>query len=101
MAIAKSECYEGGQLNGRAMRALVPLVPAVVMLFLRDQLAWTVSYPVAWVVPITRWIDTAMNRLIHSFNLGFFSSQEFTRGIAWTLAQPLKWAEGLLAASRT
>lgn len=84
-------------MGGRAFRALGLLVPAVVIILLRNRLPWTASYPDAWVVPLIRWIDAAMGWLINSFDLGLFTFQEFTRAIAWLLTWPLKWAEGLLA----
>ncbi len=97
MAVKTRERYEPNRLGSHAPRILALLVPGVVMILLSYELPWAARYPEAWVVPITGWIDSAMGWLIHSFDLGLFTFQEFTRAIAWSLTWPLKWAEALLA----
>ncbi|WP_119462544.1 ABC transporter permease subunit [Rhodospirillaceae bacterium SYSU D60014] len=63
---------------------------------LRDLLPWTFRLPDAWVVPVADWITALFNWLGYSADLGLFTFRDLTRGIAWLLAWPLSWADGIL-----
>jgi hypothetical protein len=54
-------------------------------------LPWADVYPKSWIVPFTKWIGTAMDWLVKEADLGLFTFQEFTRGIAWVMNWPLKF----------
>ena len=83
-------------IGARRIRFAATALAVLIFVLLRDHWPWTVSYPRAWIVPATEWINSGMGWLIGSFDLGLFTFKEFTRGIAWTIAWPLKWTESLL-----
>ena len=50
-----------------------------------DVLPWAHEYPKSLEVPVKRWIAAFTKWLINEADLGLFTVQELTRGIAWLL----------------
>jgi len=67
----------------------------------REPLAWAVSYPRAWNIPLRFWISDFMRWLINDFDLGLFTFKQLTRSLAWALEWPLRIAQDLLATGFT
>ena len=64
-------------------------VVAILFLVFRDEVAWAVRYPNAWVVPLAGWLDVAMDWFTDTFKVIF-------RFISMLLSYPMEWLEGLL-----
>ncbi len=76
---------------------LAILVLALLISLYREPLAWAMSYPDAWVVPLKAWVSGAMKWLINDLDFGLFTFKDFTRAIAWVIEWPLLFMQGLLA----
>ncbi|HJK96225.1 MAG TPA: ABC transporter permease subunit [Polyangiaceae bacterium LLY-WYZ-14_1] len=61
------------------------------LLAFRDQLGWAIAYPEAWVLPLTPWLNAAMDWTVEHFGAGF-------RAFADLLAVPMGWVRWLLQA---
>lgn len=68
----------------------------VAAFFLPDVLPWADRYPEAWVAPFRPWTGDFMEWLVKRFDLGLFTFQELTRGIAWLLNWPFKFVNWAL-----
>jgi len=62
----------------------VLIVLTVLILVFRGSLNWTIRYPADWVVPLTPWLNSAMNWLIDSYGAWF-------RAFSDTLAVLMRW----------
>ncbi len=77
--------------------ALLILLLALLVSLYREQFAWAMSYPEAWVAPLKAWVSGLMKWLINDFDLGLFTFKDLTRGVSWLIEWPLLFAQGLLA----
>ena len=82
--------------SGSSFWALAALGSALLLVvLLQDRLAWIGTFPAALSPPLVAWIDAAMRALI-SLDLGLFTVQDVTRGIAGQIGVVLQWTERLL-----
>lgn len=76
-------------------RTLVPgglAIAIIVISFYLDVLwPWADKLPKKSVLPFTNWVGGAMDWLVKEADLGLFTFQEFTRGVAWLFSWPLKF----------
>lgn len=73
-------------------------VSGLIFIYGTDRLpGWTLKYPRQWNLPLKSWIGASMDWLLEDASLGFFTFQEFTRGLAWLLEWPLEAANSLLS----
>jgi glycine betaine/proline transport system permease protein len=77
--------------------ALAILLLGVAVSLYREPLAWAMSYPDAWLLPLKSWLSAAMKWLINDLDFGLFTFKDLTRAVAWVIEWPLVFAQGLLA----
>lgn len=69
----------------------------VLWLFGKEIAPWTIKYPKNWQLPLRGEISRIMEWLLNEADLGLFTFQEMTRGIAWLLNVPLTVATSALS----
>jgi glycine betaine/proline transport system permease protein len=57
--------------------------------FYRSKMTWLVSYPEAYIIPLSEWLNTLMQWIVDNFRW-------FFRGLSWLLTWPITWCKGLL-----
>ncbi len=62
---------------------------------LRGHMPWLVSYPTAWVVPLTSWINALFEWLAYDLSFGLFTFRDLTRGVSWVLERILGGSEAV------
>jgi glycine betaine/proline transport system permease protein len=91
----------GWRPSGAGLGALAIVLLALLISLFRDQLAWAMSYPENWVVPLKTWLTAAMKWLIDDLDFGLFSFKDLTRAFSWVVEWPLVFMQGLLAKGLT
>ena len=96
----------GGSISDMVRRMLSPLgacwaitvaVTFVLWLFGKQIAPWTIKFPRDWQFPLRIEISQFMEWLLNEADLGLFTFQEMTRGIAWLLNIPLTVATSALS----
>ncbi len=72
-------------------------VTLILWLFGKQLAPWTLRYPRDWRIPLRAEISEFMDWLLNEADLGLFTFQELTRGIAWLLDIPLTIATSLFS----
>jgi len=77
-------------LGTGATAALVAVLAGAACLLLEPYLPWLVTWPDAWTLPMTRWIDVSLSWLLELV-------RPAARALSWLLAYPMDGANALLS----